>query len=1262
MQHYPEMNRHARHWLIPLAALGGLVAAFASPPAAAAAKNMMIIFGNNYSMNQVMGNNGFPSVGYLQFANTPPGCTGTNCVNKNPLYGDHQDSKIYIAKKELQSALDKLGTTNNINFGFANFRMRYKTISGIYAGNNNYASGTLYAKPDYGKFGELGTPNDWAEFSNNQWYAGNEHTTADKFARANTGTNVGNPLGTGDSLHDRFYGWYYNNTFHLGFWTYPTDLNTGKYEYCRAIYNPGTNQFSIELAGSGPISRWVGGYNYGQGTRHDIFKSEGMFGQPCSKTYPCAMPTFRLYCPHTNTPGYRDFPSFVQLMTNTYNQVFKGDTHSWYTTPFIYQNGLPFDAEFGYNGDQQRGTLTGWTGETTYTEKDSTKWLGTRSANFPSGPADPDADNRQLIRDYTIFEWEWDAGFTTRLPYTGGRWNDNKTQWTPSASTPYTKKRRLNHMGVFLDLPYDAATGIPVDYEDQRDIIATYLNTTQMNPNGLHYHPGMVFTATNVSPPTLETNSSLLTAAALRESKKISQGYTDKYGFANSTDYANQYQTPIYDSLEDALAYYTAYKAKDPFDACRENNILLILDSGESGHKDPTKTGDQFYNPADVARKLDALGVKTYVVMASDNQADIVAAHNIAKAGGTDQAYIVTSSAGFEAAFNTIFSKLPSLAARPAAPSRLSSGGMIYAAINEYDVQGKPSGHLKAYQLNKNTDGTYTSTFKWDAGDMGARHDTLITQRGSGLFSNAVGEAALTAFTTNASGLKNSDLAVTSEATAKTIKSYTIDPSFNNGASLNGRAPGSVLGIFSDISMEPVLMERPSNSMLMNQNSYRTYAYNHRSRVSSLLFQNDDGFLYAINPANNTEGGDLRWAWMPPQHLKRLQYTDFWSKGRMKGGLTVTESGNDSGYHTYVVGTAEGGALHYALRLDDDDTGKSPPARYAWITDTAGQTSPFFQPPVISYHLDASKNYTAYANYVTQSDTGSTFHVRPVLDDAADTTLCLSTTGSGSCIANPFIPTSTLTISQTASHSTSGLDVDKIYLGAKDGKVYFTDSKTSATSLSFTSLGQTTLDSTDTKFEPVLYLDLYSDATGTYLWAAGDKGVTVFKRKRTANNKGEFTDKWERNWMVSTTAAYKWDDAGNATSNPCASTVTTSCINQLPSNLHLTAKPVVVNGMLILPVSTEIGACGVGETDAYYYYYDLRHQGGGFINPSTGLVLPRFDLGQGSAIRPIIFYDSTGQAVVIGVSSTSDPLTDRTLIPIKTPKANPSVSWREKIN
>jgi hypothetical protein len=1287
------------------------------------APNMMVIFGNSYSMNKILGDTATPQIP----SNALPKSLHLNDTSYNnagitfniPLYGSQSpatgntatnatsQSKLYVAKTALAQVLND-SSSNNVNIGFSTFRQSFGmevaatlgtiktasfqiadqtfsfgTTSGTTSNSLSYSaisstseltgSATTQDKTNYGV-----TPTNFQFMYFWPWYVygGGVNRSAylgkgmlddgkgvfndsvssfvsgaakggipTKFSAAPvisgqyaypykyTGTSSSPDLTKPrTTLMDQNYASssYGTNSVNYQLFTTgnqdPTDVTLVNFYLCGTGYSSQSNYFTASYLLDKSV---INGYETPSSVISTTWVdwNSFLFDATGTITYTGSSKTCSGYTGNTNSQYIRQ--------SNTYRGV-NDDNISTSGAPVISvvkddPNRTYFSAIPNYYSgnnktvgmlNEKNGVMDGWSGETTYVETvgatNSAIGTGTTTANYPSYTANPDGmpvnggTNPGCILN--------SSGVATNIGTSACRQLYTKNYQQTSAK----------HMGVFLDLPAPN-----LGYVDQRSIIAKtdsstgdisgFMALSAMSQSGLDYNP----------------------------STQIIKSSDGKLrGINASAEPYNSNQSPIYDSLTSALAYYTAYKAKDPYNNCRNNNILLFFDGKEDAHWYTNSSGQSVYaDPSAVAKQLQAIGVTTYVVILSNNSGDISSANKIAAAGGTNVAYAASDANSLLSAFKTVFTGLSGsvVASSPALQTQVTNNGIIYQAA--YDLS-PINGHLYAYSVNVST-GLPSQTAIWDAGTNPTQTANI---RGASI---ALSTAGTNSGYTNSGFdiLKSNDSSgnivdfntldsaafSSSSPTVDTIKNYTINPSYNSGIYLGGRASNSMIGEYSDQSMSPILFSPPNSLDLLSDPNYQVYAQNLTNRESRVLFQNDDGFLYSIYPTSTS--ATLRWGWMPRNLVAGLKdYNNFYTQGNMAGGLKVVDAPTTgTGYATYVLGTAQHGGLHYALKLDNAGN----PSTVAWLLSNAGSTSPNNQASVVTYIPTGSlPEFNAYANYITISGTTNTLNVVPIKTSATLTAGVLNLTVGSTMTSDLF------------------LDSNVLYLGDSASGVWSMNQSNTAqgTVSSLQKIGNTYNN------EPVRYVGTYNLNGISYIWATGDTGLTVFSS--TKNQDGSYS--WKPLWESHIGGSGSWDSTGvNYVANTGGAYPTPTTIQTLPQGSFITARSVVINGIIQLPLETTGSSdvsCSIGS--GYYYVYNINN--GFYTNGSYSkinadgtvtVVDGNLSVGVGKPMSPTIGYvNGVGVVYASSEQNSTGGVAINSVYKNNTFTTQGVVSWREITN
>lgn len=1284
-----KYRTHKRYFLLSIAILHiPLVEAITVAP------NLMIIFGNTRSMSRANINDA--QLDETQTSTIRYFDTGANNGKGTPWYvvSDHPESKFVAAKKQLSTLLWKGVAGNpisdNINFGFATFRQSfgfdavaavlksYLIYPSIYLKNTkktiwdgNDTERTAADRDPYSFAGALWYP--FTTRGGKGTYLGTEigyrpkgcpsciyDTNARVYDSASkTYIEYTNPISLNKKIIDDTSAKYlqggglitifksraFRDIGYEGDETIYPDLKRGitvdadnknvynnygatgsmrspntpderiTWKLCDIKYQPSNNYYMARYVGDKATpSYWI---EFGlHATWGGKWPSNGLINN--------TKPEWCEYYPDNNgQPIPKKNSSGAIIKDTSGNIVYEGETvdsgQIWEKLsnqeniigkPYMYFSAIgtyelrAWDATQG-KPVEDYGYFSGWSGETSFKTTINPYEPGTadvdipRVASYPSLPADPSNSKRA---------WAYEP--------TGGR----------------GIKTNIKHMGVFLNLPEPS-----LGYRDQREVINSFLTLKSMDDSGLEYNPNL-------------GDIHDLDSHFIKNSAGVGKGIsTSSYGWASN-------DSPVYDTLQDAYAYYKAYKEADKaagFDACRSNNILIFYDGKENAHWQDTNGQRVFAKPELVSGKLlNDLGVKTYVVILNTQAGYVDEANRVAAAGGTGAAYSVNTSEALLDAFRKIIVDVGStiVSAPPVLPPSLpSTGGLAYLLSHE---TSPGAGYVSAYKVSGK--GVVSATPEWEAS---SKMSSSI--RSSKLYSNSA-QTSSTNWSANVSTLSLLDDAAfaSSSPAASTIRAYTYDPSYASGDYLGGRKLNSFLGLFSDQSMAPVLLGSPNNSNTYTDTNYINYTTNTiKTRLSSLLFQNDDGFLYSIKP----DTGDLNWGWSPRPLVAGLKaYKSFWTTGAMRGGFTAIDGpiASTPYYATYLVGTGQSGGLHYALRLDS--TGK--PTKVSWIDARANNIAPNYQAPLITYlATGTTPPVKPYAYYLTTDHSVSPYkhyiNITEVADGKTPKSAVIDLTDPyASGTPKQGNPSSEIVAIKDGSSPAGGYS---LYFGDDQGLLWWsiTDFDPLVTASVLGPPGEIY-----NRREPIIYIGNTRWNEVDYLWVAGKTTITMFAYKYTAGMGSSLVQLWESH----VGGAGKWDvDGFNYSADNTGVGGSRSGIQSIANGFTITDAPISEKGALIVPISqtASVDACASGN--AYYYLYRLedgffpsvfsRIKGDGTTEPLTDNLF----VGRGKARKAAVTTGSTGK-FIFGVSERPD-MSDGNMMPgIKVNNISRGiVSWRE---
>jgi type IV pilus assembly protein PilY1 len=667
----------------------------------------------------------------------------------------------------------------------------------------------------------------------------------------------------------------------------------------------------------------------------------------------------------------------------------------------------------------------------------------------------------------------------------------------------------------------------------------------------------------------------------------------------------------------DASAYYAAYKQKDPYDGCRTNAVLLIYDGHEDARYTRNPDGSITYaDPSKAAAALLQENVKTYVVIISSDKGDIAQANAIAQAGGTKAAYQVNNASDLTNALTSVFNVLQGsvVTAAPAVPGFVQNGSLAYTLASN-NASGSMQGFL--YAFSTDASGNVSSSPVWSLQmTQNQRQTALLTDTGSGTAPIQFQNAPTSLFRSSPP-----------DPDPQTIINYTINPSYNSGNYLAGRQSGSFLGTITSKAERPILLKTPNNPYFLSNTGYQSFGKSNAGRQPLVLFTANDGFLYAISSGSTSSPGTLQWAWMPSPLVAQLKnYRTFESTSPMNGGMqTVDSTDADGKWATYVVGTAQSGALHYDLKLSNCTSGSSctPSIQNVWLDQQSGAASPpAAAPQAPQIWWDA--NGVAYAYYFTTVGGTSYLNVMRLYD------------GSTSRSAVSFTPTSTVSVD---------VQGGKLYVGGQDGSIWMFDltagPKASQVAGNPVSIGRVP---NEPAAGPVRYVGFAQTSAGVYVWATTDYQVSVFKFTGGAVTNapiGVTQNGWTLWWWSSSTGSGKTSvsSSGKASTTTTSSNpgvTSTSDPYWLQSGATISDASVVEANALIVPVTVGQSSNACAATTAVYDLFNLDtgvFPQNTFFDANHNVLVTDPTVGLGTAYTPVVSQNGAGQLIVYGSAS-----------------------------
>lgn len=498
--------------------------------------------------------------------------------------------------------------------------------------------------------------------------------------------------------------------------------------------------------------------------------------------------------------------------------------------------------------------------------------------------------------------------------------------------------------------------------------------------------------------------------------------------------------------------------------------------------------------------------------------------------------------------------------AAPAIPSNATTSDLIYIPYQTDDTSSNGgtgiTGHLMAFTLSDS--GKSGTTAVWDANE-----EMLAWERRSRLFSTDLSGNLKRLRDMGSSDFQSTD------PSYSTIINYTVDPNHASGRYLGTRDSSSMMG--SPYTTQPVIMDF----------------------ANIVVFHSDDGFVYGVDK----DTGDLKWGFMPRPLLSQLKdYDTFYETHSMQGQLSVMGDTDSIGY---VVGSAQSGSLHYALRIGNDGKIK----KQSWLDQTTGTND---SRPVI-FQL-SGKLYTLYIKNKTNVVVRS-----------------LEYSGYTEKIYDLSSKTGEITSAPTL-HESFDLDGNdrnqniSLYIGDVNGDVYeapLVKSGSLSSSLKLTTVGN--IGTSSDVNDPILFVQTATLSGYDVITAQTETRLKTFTRSE--------SDSLESDWTSYVSGSGRWQ-SGTYRAESDYSTPKSEHIQLLESNITITDQVEIAESVIFLPVQEETES----SCNAIYYLYNLDD---GYF-PLTTLhvrapVTDNIEIGTGLAFKPTIIT-LNGEVTVQGHS------------------------------
>lgn len=587
----------------------------------------------------------------------------------------------------------------------------------------------------------------------------------------------------------------------------------------------------------------------------------------------------------------------------------------------------------------------------------------------------------------------------------------------------------------------------------------------------------------------------------------------------------------------------------------------------------------------DAIKALKAAGVKVYVIglgAGVDPSVNVKAAESLqamAVAGGSGRYFPAGDADALNAAMDAIAADImnDTSVAAPTQPPTVADGtAYAYLLRNSAASVG---GTVTAYPVD--AAGAMSSTPAWEAGAL-----MTAVQRAAQLMSTAADGRIqpLSSIDAAAWGLTSPTSCVPDVAA---LVAFTVDPNVvRSGCSyLAGRKPGSLLGGFS-----PGTGSRhagpPRSARWLGASGYSAFVRSTSARPPMLLFTNNDGFLYAVHART----GAMLWGWTPRGLLPaRQSFAGFESRHTMDGGFAVVDAPGPSGWASYVIGSAQGGAEHFVLQLD----ASGQPVRAVFDEVVAGASAPGDRPGVPGTQPSRQPPQVVQSGgglfYVYVVNAGS-----PVASTLVEVDVA---TGVATRAPLPFVLSSAIVVDALSRRVWAGSAAGEVWAGTLSGQA--------AVDVDLTRLGALVnpSDST-TPVKPVLYVGATEWQGMPLVWAASAQQLTVF---------GVGPQGWMPRWATTPTGGHVHD-----LSKPGFSASAT--VVALTSSSVISDSPLLEGGRtLIVPTWVPPGSGDCGSGTGWYDRLDLLAGG----TPKTTLKLngttnlgAHYQVGPGPAFAP----------------------------------------------
>lgn len=452
-------------------------------------------------------------------------------------------------------------------------------------------------------------------------------------------------------------------------------------------------------------------------------------------------------------------------------------------------------------------------------------------------------------------------------------------------------------------------------------------------------------------------------------------------------------QTPLYATLKNAQDYLDSYIKQDALSQvnCRGNAVILITDGLESCEFiDPLHPN--FGAASTVADQMKAnLNVKTFVIgFGKDAGTNKSSLDDIAKKGGTDQAYFAATKEELQKALQQIFEIIKADKVARSTPVVTRSRDRLYRGY--FNFKGR-MGHLVAYEIS--ADGTVKGEVSWEGGASsgnGGDAGWVMKNKGRGKvytwIQNSINPSLLEFDDKNAKTLDSylNPLAEDIDGNgkvdwkdAKTIIKFILDANYDDSTDGGTHGAGHHKGkrstdwFLGDIyhSSPLIVADPPLNFPDIPAFTTKYSDFKTTFRDAVIYIGANDGMLHAFNDIDGKE----KFAIIPKNLLGKLKELRITHQFYVDSSPRASDVFFGGTWKTVVVsGERGGGNYYFAVDVTDPN---NPKILWEW-TDPDGRLGFTWSRPEIGWvKISGQEKFVAFVGggYSATDNVGNTFYV-----------------------------------------------------------------------------------------------------------------------------------------------------------------------------------------------------------------------------------------------------------------------------------------------